>query len=48
MYLVCRTIGLSDYWIVGLSGCRIIGLTPYKLPTYLKNTSNNKNTGFKS
>jgi len=26
MYLVYRTIGLSDYWIVGLSGCRIIGM----------------------
>ena len=42
MYLVCRIIGLSDcrtnglsdYWAVRLSGCRIIGLTPH--PTCTK------------
>ena len=33
MYLVCRTSGLSNYWTVGLSGYRIIGLTP-KNPGY--------------
>ena len=26
----CRTIGLSDYWAVGLSGCRTIGPSEYK------------------
>ena len=26
----CRTIGLSDYRVVGLSGCRTIGLSDYR------------------
>ena len=28
MYLICRTIELSAYWTVGLSGCQITGLSP--------------------
>jgi hypothetical protein len=37
---LCRTIGLLDYWVVGLTGCQIIATLPYSI-TFNKMSTDN-------